>query len=140
MSLTALVVQESATAVAGPYNGYYYTYTARPGMKFVILGYRFTNTGVRRQITPSLVRGEVQTAPKGYYYSVWYPPPGAAGYQWRYATAEEIRRLGANNGGLIPLLPEQTAEGRVVFEVPADARPAEVQLWGVPARISLERR
>ncbi|MBI3953816.1 MAG: hypothetical protein HY330_04825 [Chloroflexi bacterium] len=141
MSLTLLSVQESPIAVAGPYYGsYYYTYTAWPGMKFVVLSYRFTNSWVRQQTTRSLLRGEVQTAPKGYYYGVWYPPANAnvAGYQWRYATAAEISRLGANNAGLIPLLPEQAAVGRVVFEVPADARPTEVRLFGLPARISLQ--
>jgi len=76
LSLTLLEWRESDVAVDGPYaGGDYYVFTARPGMKFVVLVFQFQNNWVRPQETPYLSEGEVLTD-KGYFYPAWKPPVG----------------------------------------------------------------
>ena len=131
--------EESNIAVEGPYSGNdWYTFTAKPDMKFVVLRYRLTNTGLREQTTPYFDSGEVLTTPKGYFYSVWHSPLGvySVDYQPRRATAEETSLLG-HSGAFEKLLQEQTTTGRVLFEVPKDFAPASVRLARVRAQIVL---
>ena len=131
LPLTLLWWEESHIAVDGPYYGNeYYAFTARPGMKFVILAYQFRNVGVREQETPYLSAGEIATAPKGYCYKVWSPPLGVDSkeYSPRKATTEEVRVLIGDSGGYERLLPEESVIGCVVFEIPNDASPVEASI------------
>ena len=132
LSLTFLWWKESAIAVDGPYVSGYYTFTARPSMKFIILAYKFQNNWIREQTTPYFHEGEI-AADNGYIYSVWDPPGGvhAEEYAPRPATSEEVRDLIGDSGGFEKLLPEESVEGCVVFELPADARPIEASVIGV---------
>lgn len=142
LSMTLLWWTESNVAVNGPYSsGDYYTFTAKPNMKFVILAYRFQNNGVRPQETPYLDEGEIQTD-KGYFYPVWSPPHGANSteYKPRRATTEEVNSLIGDSGGYEKLLPEESVVGAIVFEIPADQSPveakiAEAKIARVPAHI-----
>ena len=139
LSLTFLEWRESNVAVDGPYaGGDYYVFTARPGMKFVILVFQFQNNWVRPQDTPYLSEGEVLTD-KGYFYPAWDPPMGihSEEYAPRQATEEEVEALVGSSGGFVELLPEETIVGRIGFEVPMDERPLEVRIIGVPYLIEL---
>lgn len=133
LSLTLLSWEESPIAVDGPYASGYYTFTARPGMKFVILIYRFQNNDVREQRTPYINAGEIATD-IGYIYSIWNPPGGtwAEEYNPRKATEAEVNRLVGDSGGYEDLLPEESTTGCVVFEIPADAMPIEANIAYVP--------
>jgi hypothetical protein len=116
--------------VEGPFIGEtYYTCTAKPGMKFVIIFFEFKNNGVREQETPYINEGEISTS-KGYFYSIW-----SAGfahdnkeYNRRESTNEEIEKLTGNSGGFSKLLPEQSVKGCVVFEIPENLIPTEAKL------------
>ena len=139
LSLTLLEWRESDVAVDGPYaGGDYYVFTARPGMKFVVLVFQFQNNWVRPQETPYLSEGEVLTD-KGYFYTAWKPPVGihSEEYTPREATEEEVEALVGNSGGFEELLPEEVVVGRIVFEVPVDEMPVEVRIVGVPYLIEL---
>lgn len=128
LSITFQSWTESNIAVDGPYSGdTYYTFTAKPGMKFVIITYEFKNNGVREQETPYIMVGEVATD-KGYFYSIWSPPLGVHSeeYNPRESTEEEIEKLIGNSGGYEKLLPEQSVRGCVVFEITEDLTPVEV--------------
>lgn len=129
LSLTLLSWEESPIAVDGPYASGYYTFTARPGMKFVILIYRFQNNDVREQRTPYINAGEIATD-IGYIYSVWTPPLGiwSEEYNPREATGEEVNRLIGDSGAYEDLLPEESITGCVVFEIPADATSVEASI------------
>lgn len=137
LSLTLLSWEESNIAVDGPYHpSEYYTFTARPGMKFIILIYRFQNNDIREQETPYINAGEIATD-KGYIYSVWDPPIGihSEEYNPREATEAEVNRLIGDSGGFEDLLPEESTTGCVVFEIPADAAPIEASIAYVPLLI-----
>jgi len=138
LSLTLLSWEKSLIAVYGPYSSssQYYTFTARPGMKFIVLIYRFQNNGIREQETPYIDAGEIATD-KGYIYSVWSPPGGVYSeeYKPREATSEEVDRLIGDSGGYEDLLQEESTIGCVVFEIPADATPVEASLAYVPVLI-----
>ncbi len=131
---------ESDIAVDGPYVGGYYTFTAKPGMKFVILQYEFTNDWVKQQDTPYLDAGEVLTAPNGYFYAVWVPPLGAQSdeYAPRPSTQDEVDSLGGDEGAFEALLPGESITGRVVFEIPEDMTPVEADIAYVSAKIAFE--
>jgi len=75
LSLTLLSCKESGVAVNGLYGGAYYTFTAKPGMKFIIVIYRFQNNWIRQQKTPYIDAGEIATD-RGYIYPTWSPPAG----------------------------------------------------------------
>lgn len=127
LSLTLLSWKESDIAVDGPYaENDYYTFTAKPDMKFVILIYEFRNNYIRPQETPYLDAGEIATN-KGYIYPTWDPPVGihSEEYKPRLSTDEEVKTLVGNSGGYEDLLPEQSITGRVVFEIPKDETPVE---------------
>jgi hypothetical protein len=139
LSMRLIAWIESNIAVAGPYLGKkFYTFTATPGMKFVILEFEFRNNWVREQVTPSLGTGELRTG-KGYFYKVWSPPVGihSKEYAPRPSTQEEVRTLG-KSGAFEPLLPEESVRGHVVFKVPEDEKPEEVNLSQVPVPIELD--
>jgi hypothetical protein len=133
ISLTFLRWIESDIAVDGPYfENEYYTFTAKPGMKFVILIYEFQNNGIRPQETPYISAGEIATE-EGYIYPAWNPPLGVHSeeYQPREATDNEIETLIGDSGGYVDLLPGAPGEsvvGCVVFEIPEGATPVEADL------------
>lgn len=138
-SMTLLTCVDSEIAVDGAYIDGYYTFTAQPGMRFVILQYRLTNGGVRQADTPYINAGEVLTAPDGYFYKVWSPPVGVHSEEYapRPSTEEEVGSLLGDAGGFETLLPEESVTGRVVFEIPTDAEPVEATLRYVPAKVAL---
>lgn len=134
LSVTLLWWKESKVAVHGAYaDDEYYTFTAKPGMKFIILAYQFRNSSVREQETPYLSAGEILTAPKGYYFEVWSPPLGVSSdeYKPRRATAEEMEALIGHSGGYEKLMPEQSVVGCIKFEIPQDATPVEADVVGL---------
>lgn len=139
LSLTLLSWKESNIAVNGPYGVFeeeYYTFTAKPGMKFIILTFKFQNNGIRPQETPYLDEGEIATD-KGYIYPMWKPVGGisAEEYKPRKATDEEVKTLIGDSGGFEELLPEESTVGCVVFEIPKDGTPIEVSIIYVPSII-----
>lgn len=136
LSLTFLWWKESNIAVREWSENYYYTFTAKPGMKFVILAYRFQNDGIRAQSTPYFSSGEVATN-KGYIYSIWTAPGGLSSkeHKPRTATTDEIRNLMGKLGAFKQLLPGESTEGCVAFEIPADTTPIEASLVYVPLLI-----
>ncbi len=136
LSLTLLSWEESNIAVDGPYSTGYYTFTAKPGMKFIILIYRFQNNWIRPQETPYLNAGEIATD-KGYIYTTWNPPGGihAEEYKPRKATDGEVKTFIGDSGGYENLLPEESTVGCVVFEMPADENPIEASIVYVPPLI-----
>ena len=139
LSMTLVAWAESDIAVDGPYVGNeFYTFTARPGMKFIILEFEFHNNWVREQETPYFNKGEVRTD-KGYFYQVWSPPGGihSEEYAPRPSTQEEVENLGGS-GAFEDLLPERSVRGHVVFEIPEDEEPEEVELSQVPVAIKLD--
>jgi hypothetical protein len=139
LSMALLAWVESDIAVGGPYVGdEFYTFTAKPGMKFIILVFEFRNNWIREQYTPYLDEGELLTD-KGYFYRVWSPPLGVHSeeYMPRLSTEEGMRELGSS-GGFVKLLPEESVEGCVVFEIPGDQEPEEMRLSQVPVAITLD--
>ena len=139
LSMTLIGWAESDIAVDGPYVGNeFYTFTARPGMKFIILEFEFHNNWAREQETPYFDKGEVRTD-KGYFYQVWSPPGGihSEEYAPRASTQEEVENLGGS-GAFKDLLPEESVRGHVVFEIPEDEEPEEVELSQVPVPIKLD--
>lgn len=141
LSLTLLWWKESGICVNGPYGSGYYTFTAKLGMKFVIIAYVFRNNWIREQTTPYLNNGEITTH-KGYIYAVWSPLGGvnAKGYAARQATTEEVENLIGTSGAFEKLLPEESCAGCVVFEVPKDATPVEAILSNVPLAFRFEKQ
>jgi hypothetical protein len=141
LSLALLSWKESNIAVNGPYHpNEYYTFTAKPGMKFIILIYEFQNNWIRPQETPYINAGEIATN-KGYIYPVWDPPLGVHSeeYKPRKATAEEIKALIGDSGAYEDLLPEESTEGCVVFEIPQDQTPIEASVVYVSPLIKFEK-
>lgn len=136
LSLTLRSWKESDIAVDGPYSTGYYTFTAKPGMKFIILIYRFQNNWIRPQDTPYLDAGEIATN-KGYIYAIWNPLGGATSeeYKPRKATDDEVKTLVGDSGGYEDLLPEESTVGCVVFEIPKDETPIEASIVHVPPLI-----
>ncbi len=134
LSVTLLWWKESKVVVNGEYaGGEYWTFTAKPGMKFIILAYEFRNNWVREQETPYLSAGQILTAPKGYYFETWNPPLGVQSkeYKPRRATAEEMETLIGDSGGYEKLMPEQSVIGCVKFEISEDATPVEADVVGL---------
>lgn len=134
LSLTLLWWKESQVVIHGEYaGGEYWTFTAKPGMKFIILAYEFRNNSVREQETPYLSAGEILTAPKGYYFELWDPPLGVHSkeYKPRRATAEGMETLKGDSGGYEKLMPEQSVVGCIKFEIPEDATPVEADIVGL---------
>jgi len=139
LSMTLIGWTESDIAVDGPYKGNeFYTFTTRPGMKFIILEFKFHNNWVREQKTPYFKKGEVRTD-KGYFYQVWSPQAGihSEEYAPRPSTQEEVENLGGS-GAFEDLLPEESVRGHVVFKTPEDEEPEEVGLSQVPVPIKLD--
>jgi len=138
ISFTPLWWKESKIAVDGPYSSGFYTFTAKPGMKFVILAYSFKNNGIRPETTPHLSAGEIVTS-KGYIYPLWNPPLGihSKEYSPRESTASEILNLIGSSGGYEKLLPKGTVKGCAVFEIPYTEKPLEIDLSKVFPIISL---
>ncbi len=130
----------SGDRAVAPLQGTYYTYVAPPGMKFVIIFYRFSNNSKVEQETPDITTGEILTQPKGYVYKLWQPPTGTDRDSFRPSQSFpiEVAQLGFSNAGHVRLLPEQSVEGRAVFEIPIEMTPLDVSLNGIPAKIVLQ--
>ncbi len=130
--------KESSIAIEGPYSGNrFYAFTAKPGMKFIILIFKFRNDGVRAQQTPYLSEGEIQTG-QGFFYKVWHSPAGISSddYKPRAATDSDIKKLVGDSAAFVNLLPHQESSfGRVVFEIPKDGKPIEAIIKTLPVRI-----
>lgn len=141
MSLTLLEWKESDVVVEGPYwEDEYYTFTAKPEMKFIIMIYRFQNNWNRPQSTPYFSEGEIATD-KGYFYKVWHSPSGVSSkeYKPRGATAEEINTLTGDSGGYEELMPgKKSAKGRIAFEIPKDETPIGASIKGISALIKYQ--
>ena len=140
LSLTLLSWIESGIAVDGPYSGSeYYTFTAKPSMKFVILIFKFQNNWIRVQETPYLNTGEITTN-KGYIYTIWDSPFGihSGEYKLGKSTDEEVKTLIGDSGGYEDLLPEESTIGCVVFEIPEDEIPIEASIVHIPSLIKYE--
>jgi hypothetical protein len=135
LSLTLLSWKQSLEVVNGPYVSGYYTFTAKSGMKFVVLTYVFKNNWTREQSTPYLDSGEVQTD-KGYYYRRWSPPAGVLSTEYgpRPSSAQELQEFVGDSGGFETLLPEEEIRGQIVFEIPEGAVPVEATISQVPVR------
>jgi len=129
MSLTLLRWIEGHKAVRGPYVDGYYTFTAKPGMKFVILIYELKNNWYRPQKTPYIDSGEIGTD-AGHIFPYWEPPLGihSEEYKPRKATEEEIKTLIGTSGSWKDLLPGESTVGCAVFEIPEDEEPVEASL------------
>lgn len=140
LSLTLLSWKESDIAVNGPYTDGYYTFTAKPSMKFIILTFKFQNNWIRVQETPYLNAGEIATN-KGYIYNIWDPLGGVHSeeYEPRKATDMEIRTLIGDSGAYEDLLPEKSIKGCVVFEIPENETPIEASIVYVPSLIKYEQ-
>jgi hypothetical protein len=139
LSMRLIALKESSIAVDGPYlGGKFYTFTAKPGMKFVILIFEFQNNWVREQYTPYLSEGEVRTD-KGYFYPIWSPPGGihAKEYKPRPSTEEEIRNL-IGSRGYEKLLPEESIKGCIIFEIPKEQKAIEAHIKGIPLLIRFQ--
>ncbi len=133
LSMTLISWRESDMAVDGPYIGNeYYTFTAKPGMKFFILIFKFQNNWIRVQQTPYLNSGEIATN-KEYIYNMWTSVGiHSQEYKPRKSTYEEVKILVGNPGGYEDLLPEESTIGCVVFEIPEDEIPIEASIVNVP--------
>jgi hypothetical protein len=139
LSMTLIAWMESDIAVDGPYQGEFYTFTARPGMKFVILIFELRNNWVREQYTPYLSAGELLTD-KGYFYRVRSPPLGihSEEYKPRPSTEETVQDLVGNSGGFEKLLPEESVRGCIVFEIPEEQKPVEAKIGEVPLTVRFQ--
>lgn len=137
LSLTLLWWKESKIVVFGPYVDGYYAFTAKPGMKFIILAYEFHNKGIEEQSTPYLTVGEIVITPEEYHYEIFTPPYGIHSEEYgpRKATEEEIDMLIGDSGGYENLLPRDSVKGCVVFEIPEDATPIEAKIASIPCII-----
>ncbi|WP_456324690.1 hypothetical protein [Desulfonauticus submarinus] len=141
LSLTLLSLKESKVAVYGPYgldNEYYYTFTAKPGMKFIILIYKVQNKWKRSQKTPVFL-GKIATD-RGHVYSYWTPPRGI--WSWEYkpieAAPEEVRTLIGKSGSYEYLAPRESTMGCLIFEIPSHEIPVEASITDVPVLIKLK--
>jgi hypothetical protein len=95
MSFTPLSWSESHTAEADP------------GMKFVILHFRYQNNSVRVQNTPYIFSGEIATD-EGYIYPL------------------DLNR--SNDASYEELYQGESVEGSLTFQIPEGATPVEVRL------------
>jgi hypothetical protein len=129
LTLTLLSWKESEIAVDGPYASGYYTFTAKPGMKFVVLFFTFQNNWVRVQETPYIDSGEIFTD-KGYIYNLWNPPVGvhSVDYNPRLSTEQEVKELIGSSGAYVNLLQGEVVKGCVVFEISKDSKPTDAFL------------
>jgi len=141
LSVTFLSWVERDIAVEGPYCGdTYYSFNAKPGMKFIIIVFEFKNNGVREITTPHIDSGEI-TTDKGYFYSVWSSPNGiySEEYSPRESYEEEVKMFIGNSGGFEKLLPEESVKGCVMFEIPEDEVPLKANLEYIPFPIRLSQ-
>ncbi len=139
VSFTFLHWRSSDRAVVAA-QGSHVTYFARPGMKFIVLSYRFKNNGATEQVTPDIDAGRIVTRPKGNAHMLWEVPKGTELKDYRPAETmiADVSVLGDGNGAGVRLVADQEVDGRVVFEIPVDAVPFDAVLALVPARLVLE--
>lgn len=132
LTIKFLSWRESDAAVRGPYGSGFYTFTAQPGFKFIVLLVEFLNESNRGQRTPYIDSGELVTDTDN-IYSLWSPPGGvnADEYAPRPSNEDEIATLAGDSGAYETLLPGERVRGGLVFEIPADLRPVEADLSSV---------
>lgn len=119
---------ESSKVVEGPYiSGDYYTFSAKPGRKFVIVGFKFINSANHPIETPYFTEGTIYTEDNR-HYPLWDSPAGALSEEYHpvKSTPREVRRLIGNSGGYEKLLPGETQRGRLAWEVVDSDIPARV--------------
>jgi len=129
LSLTLLWVKESEMGVMQQSENEYYTLTAKPDMKFVILAYKFTNNWIREQETPCLSIGEIATDKGLIYRNVSGGVASLKDYSPRKSTKEEIGEFIGDSGGYEHLLPGESTTGRILFEIPKGATPTEAGIY-----------
>ncbi|MBI2934417.1 MAG: hypothetical protein HYY29_02480 [Chloroflexi bacterium] len=129
----------TGTQAVAQQQGTYFTYNARPGMKFVTLQYSFKNNHRVEQETPAVNIGEIVTGPRGFIYKLWLPPSGPDFQTYRPTESSPrlVSELGFTEAGNMKLLPEKSIDGRAVFEIPQEATPVEVMLAFLPVKIAL---
>ena len=133
LSLIPLSWKKSNIAVKGPYfEGEYYTFTAKPGRKFVILIYKFQNNWIRPQETPTPSADKICeiVTDRGYIYPIWnlFGIEEYKAYKSRIATNEEVDILVGDFGDCKNLLPEESVKGCAVFEIPEDQTAIEASI------------
>ncbi|MFP3908575.1 MAG: hypothetical protein ACLFVX_01825 [Archaeoglobaceae archaeon] len=126
VSLTPIGWRQS-DIVAYHYEGSNYTFTAKPGMKFVILAYRLHNNWKEEQRIPFLDAGELATD-EGKVYDIWKPS------QEYISRKTEEKAL--DSGTYEILLPGETINGQVVFEVSENEMLVYVSISNIPAYIT----
>lgn len=135
--VTFLGWEESEIAVKGPYiEGLHYTFTAKPGMKFIVISFEYTNIGIRPQHPECLHNGEVTTN-IGHIYSAWEPPLGVHSeeYNPRIATEQELETVGTPESCFEELMQEETRLDRIAFEIPEVNEPITANIFGLPYNI-----
>ena len=124
------------------YASAYYTFQTIHGMKFISIWYRFTNAGNREIRTPywGPDRGELLTSPDQYYYKIWGAPVDihAPRYIPSASSDYEISVLPGMSGGFNTLLPGQSIEGSIVFEIPNNAMPVTATIPNIDEIISFK--
>lgn len=118
---------KSSKAVDGPYSSGYYTFFAKPGRKFVIVGFKFINSADHPIDTPYFTEGTIYTE-DGRFYLLWDPPAGALSeeYHPEKSTPREVRRLTGNSGGYEELFPGEAQRGCLAWEVVDSDVPARI--------------
>lgn len=115
----------------------YWTFTAKSGMKFIILAFELKNNSIRSRTTPWIggthlfSYSEIVTD-QGYIYPVWDNPSPyyseSDEYNPRKSTEGEINNLIGDSAAFKKLLPGESVVGCVVFEISEEATPVEVDL------------
>jgi hypothetical protein len=139
-SITFLAAIESPIAVDGPYSGEeYWTFTALPDRKFLVLTFKLRNIGIR-PLETALLSG-VATTDRGFQFPSWSPPSGihSTEYAPRPSTPEEVQAMPSGTASFVELFPEQeSAVDTMVFEIPADQRVVSVGTSYVDRPLVLE--
>ncbi len=142
LPLTLISWMEGEKALAGPFEkGIYYTYTAKPGNRFITLVFELRNDWTKSQKIPHMWKGDILTD-KGKIYSARQIPTDPAiltEYTTKAATEEEIDALVGYSGGY-ELPPGESIKGRIVFEVPQDENLVEASIQRLRPLIAYEGR
>lgn len=139
LPLTLASWKEGEKALAGPFEGIYYTATAKPGNRFITLVFELRNDWTKSQKTPHIWQGDILTD-KGNIYSAWQghrDPAILTEYVTKAATEEEIHALVGYSGGY-ELSPGESIRGRIVFEIPQNENPIEASIQNLRPLIMYE--
>lgn len=139
LPLTLVSWMEGDKALAGPFEGRYYTATAKPGSRFITLVFELRNDWTKAQKIPHIWEGDILTD-KGNIYPAWQghrDPVILTEYQTEAASEQEISALVRYSGGY-ELSPGESVKGRVVLEVPQDENPVEASIENLRPLIAYE--